>query len=166
MVLLPESPPELRHKSIAKLTSSWDPHLHLTTFKNSIFFKMDISKTAWINACLPHYSWIPGPQMILKRQDTSVVHQTLAILKKIPLDIHKKLADMYKSAHCQFLRTEYNQDQTFLSNQGRLWPSKSTWELQEQAFINCVHGYHHARNVHSNSIAHTQKFVHGIDSSV
>ena len=60
--------------------------------KTQSFSKMDISKTAWINACLPHYSWIQGPQMILKRQDTSVVHQTLAVLKKIPLDIHKKIS--------------------------------------------------------------------------
>ena len=32
--------------------------------------------------------------------------------------------------------------------------------------INCIHGYNHACNMYANSVTHTQKFVHAIDSSV
>ena len=35
--LLPEPPPQLRHEPVAELTASLDPHLHFTTFENSIF---------------------------------------------------------------------------------------------------------------------------------
>ena len=44
-------PPMIRHESVMELSAPRAPHLHFTTFKNSIFFsKTDISKTAWINA--------------------------------------------------------------------------------------------------------------------
>ena len=45
-----ESPPRLRYESVAELTAPWDPHLHFTTFENSVLQqKTDISRTAWIN---------------------------------------------------------------------------------------------------------------------
>ena len=36
----------------------------------------------------------------------------------------------------------------------------------KQTFTNCVQGYDRVGNVHVNGVAHTRKFVHGIDSSV
>ena len=35
--LLPEPPPQLRHEPVAGLNAPLDPHLHFTTFENSIF---------------------------------------------------------------------------------------------------------------------------------
>ena len=36
----------------------------------------------------------------------------------------------------------------------------------DQAFTNCVHGYHRTRNVHANGVSRRWKFVRAIDSSV
>ena len=45
--------PPPNYESIAELTAFWDPHLHLTTFENSILVqKKETIKTAWINNCI------------------------------------------------------------------------------------------------------------------
>ena len=36
---LPEPTPELRQDPVEEFTALWDPHMHFTTFENSIFFK-------------------------------------------------------------------------------------------------------------------------------
>ena len=47
-----EPPPRLQYESFVELTAPWEPHLHFTTFKNSILLqKTDIGKTASINPC-------------------------------------------------------------------------------------------------------------------
>ena len=61
--LLPEPPAGLHHELVMELTPPQDPNLHFTSFENSIFVqKMDISKTAWINAwqsvCIQNVSHI------------------------------------------------------------------------------------------------------------
>ena len=46
-----EPSPGCHYELVAELAAPQDPHIHFTTFKNSIFVqKMDISKTAWIDA--------------------------------------------------------------------------------------------------------------------
>ena len=48
-------------------------------------------------------------------------------------------------------------------------PLKYTLDIRTrmpQTFTNCVHGYDCARNVHTDSVTRTQKFVHGINSTV
>ena len=52
-----EPPPRLHYESFVELTAPWEPHLHFTTFKNSISVqKTGISKTAWMNPsrCMLH----------------------------------------------------------------------------------------------------------------
>ena len=39
-------------------------------------------------------------------------------------------------------------------------------QCNNQVFTNCMHGFDRARNVHASDVMRTQKFVHGIDSSV
>ena len=61
--LLPEPLAGLHHELVMELTPPQDPNLHFTSFENSIFVqKMDISKTAWINAwqsvCIQNVSHI------------------------------------------------------------------------------------------------------------
>ena len=43
---------------------------------------------------------------------------------------------------------------------------ESDLNFLQQVFTNCVHGYDRARNVHTNGVTRTLKFVHGTDSSV
>ena len=66
-------PPRLHYEFIVELTAPWDPHLHFTTFENSILIhKTDISKTAWINprsqiwVVFSHsYSYLPTPYRLI-----------------------------------------------------------------------------------------------------
>ena len=79
----PPSPSRLRYKSIVELTVPWGPHLHFTTFENSILvLKTDISRTACINPCL----------YIEKIKE-----------KKIPLSLLQNLWGSLKSLKQQFM---------------------------------------------------------------
>ena len=53
--------PRLFHERIAAIAAPRNPHLHFVTFKiSSLCSKMEISKTAWINAWQRNHSFILG----------------------------------------------------------------------------------------------------------
>ena len=76
--------PPPNYESIAELTAFWDPHLHLTTFENSILVqKKETIKTAWINNCILLKSTIFDLQSETNLEKSRIYFFCISIKKSI-----------------------------------------------------------------------------------